>query len=113
MVVEAKQPRNGLPVGPNRGFKTTPRAYWKIQKPHKLSSRGQLVKEVIREVAGFAPYERRIMELLKVGTASTSKRAMKMAKKRLGTHKRGKSKRDQLLDALAAQRKRQQQSAHH
>jgi hypothetical protein len=40
----------------------------------------KLVREVIREVAGFAPYERRIMELLKL----SDKRAKRFAKRRVG-----------------------------
>jgi large subunit ribosomal protein L36e len=57
------------------------------------------------QVAGFAPYERRILELLRL---SKDKRALKVAKARLGTHKRGKAKREEMTNVLAAQRK-----AHH
>merc|ERR1712173_165723 len=63
-----------------------------IQRKGKLAARTALIREVIREVAGFAPYERRMIELLKIGSAATFKRALKLAKKRLGTHKRGKKK---------------------
>lgn len=41
---------------------------------------------MIREVCGFAPYERRAMELLKV---SKDKRALKFIKKRVGRPGRG------------------------
>lgn len=55
----------GLPIGPNKGRPTTVRALPK--KPShskgKSSQSRALVKGVIREVAGFAPYERRTMEL--------------------------------------------------
>lgn len=40
------------------------------------------MRDIVREVAGFAPYERRIMELLKVGR---DKRALKVAKKKVGS----------------------------
>lgn len=63
------------------------------------SSRHAMVREVMKEVAGFAPYERRIIELIKIGTAATLKRSLKFAKARLGTHRRGKAKREQLLTA--------------
>lgn len=38
------------------------------------------MREVVREVSGFAPYERRIMELLRVGH---DKRALRVAKRRV------------------------------
>merc|ERR1712146_399171 len=71
------------------------------------SQRSALVKEVVREVAGFAPYERRMIELLKIGSAATFKRALKLAKKRLGTHKRGKKKREEMGEAVAQMRRKQ------
>jgi len=48
----------------------------------KLNKRVAFVKEVIREVAGFSPYEKRTLELLKVGK---EKRALKLLKAKLGT----------------------------
>ncbi|EEA07466.1 60s ribosomal protein L36, putative [Cryptosporidium muris RN66] len=98
----------GISVGSNRGYIVTKRA----QKPRpssrkgKLCARNVLVRQVIREVAGFAPYEKRMMELLKVGSASTAKRAMKFARSRLGTEKRAKKKRDELVEIIQQQRKR-------
>lgn len=53
----------------------------------------------MKEVAGFAPYERRIIELIKIGSAATLKRSLKFAKARLGTHRRGKAKREELIQA--------------
>ena len=47
----------------------------------KLNKRVSFVRDVIREVAGFAPYEKRTMELLKVGK---EKRALKVLKVKLG-----------------------------
>jgi len=61
------------------------------QKPSyrkgKLNKRVAFVREVVREVVGFAPYEKRTMELMKVGK---EKRALKLLKAKLGTHKRAK-----------------------
>ena len=52
---------------------------------------------------GFAPYEKRVQELLKVGK---EKRALKFAKKRLGTLRRARSKREEMQAVLRAQRQR-------
>lgn len=45
-----------------------------------LGKRVKFVRDIVREVAGFAPYERRAMELLKVGK---DKRARKFTKRRV------------------------------
>merc|ERR1711988_1307809 len=77
--------------------KTTPAV-----RKGKLGKKTKFVRDVIREVAGFAPYERRMMELLKNGK---EKRALRVAKMRLGTHKRGKAKREEMSTALRQVRK--------
>lgn len=46
----------------------------------RLSKRVKLIREVIRDVAGLAPYEKRVQELLKVGK---DKRALKLLKKKV------------------------------
>ncbi|XP_045154679.1 60S ribosomal protein L36-like [Echinops telfairi] len=93
-----------MAVGLNKSHKVTKN----VSKPRPSRSRGHLTKhttfvqDTIREVCGFAPYERRVMELLKV----SNKRALKFIKKRVGTHIRAKRKRDELSNVLAAMRKR-------
>ncbi|XP_037466989.1 60S ribosomal protein L36-3-like [Triticum dicoccoides] len=69
--------------------------------PKKGTKRVQFVRNLIREVAGFAPYEKRITELLKVGK---DKRALKVAKRKLGTHKRAKKKREEMSSVLRKMR---------
>lgn len=68
--------------GLNKGHPTTPIA--KAVKPsHRKgiqSTRTKFVRSVVREVVGFAPYERRVMELLR---NSKDKRARKLTKKRV------------------------------
>ena len=70
-------------------------------KMQKTSKRVHFVRSLIREVAGFAPYEKRITELLKVGK---DKRALKVAKRKLGTHKRAKRKREEMSNVLRKMR---------
>ena len=70
----------------------------------KLNKRVSFVRETIREVAGFSPYEKRCLELLKVGK---EKRCLKLLKTKLGTHRRGKNKREQMSAELRKQRMKQ------
>ncbi len=46
----------------------------------RLGKRVKFVRDLIKEVAGLAPYEKRIIELLKVGK---DKRALKVAKRKV------------------------------
>ncbi|GCB63822.1 hypothetical protein scyTo_0007447, partial [Scyliorhinus torazame] len=88
--------RKGHPVTKNE---TAPR---QCRRRGRLTKHTKFVRDLIREVCGFAPYERRAMELLKV---SKDKRALKFIKKRVGTHIRAKRKREELSNVLAAMRK--------
>lgn len=67
-----------------------------------VSKRTQFVRSIIREVSGYAPYEKRLMELLK---NSMDKRAKKLAKKRLGTMRRAKAKIEELSQIIAESRR--------
>jgi len=60
------------------------------------------VRDLIREVVGFAPYEKRAQELLRIGK---EKRCLKFCKKRLGSHKLAKAKREEMSNVLLAIRK--------
>ncbi|KAL0341045.1 UNVERIFIED_CONTAM: 60S ribosomal protein L36-1 [Sesamum radiatum] len=94
-----KQPNSGLFVGLKKGHVVTPKdlAPRPSDRKGKTSKRVHFTRSLIREVAGFAPYEKRITELLKVGK---DKRALKVAKRKLGTHKRAKRKREEMASAL-------------
>ncbi|KAI9012322.1 ribosomal protein L36e [Hyaloraphidium curvatum] len=96
--------KTGIAAGVNAGHVVTPR----VLKPKPVSRKGHVskrvkhVRELIREVAGFAPYERRVMELLR---NSKDKRAKKLAKRKLGTMRRAKTKIDELSGIIAEQRR--------
>ncbi|VAH19908.1 unnamed protein product [Triticum turgidum subsp. durum] len=109
------QPKSGLFVGINKGHVVTKRElpprpsdrkgvrffHSYIRDISKGTKRVHFVRNLIREVAGFAPYEKRITELLKVGK---DKRALKVAKRKLGTHKRAKKKREEMSSVLRKMR---------
>lgn len=85
--------RSGIFVGLNKGFIVTkPKVNTRKLKPSykkgKLGKRVALVREVIREVVGLAPYERKMMEMIRTGVAIKEKKAVRLARKRLGTHSR-------------------------
>ncbi|PXF43939.1 60S ribosomal protein L36-1 [Gracilariopsis chorda] len=94
----------GIAVGINKGHVVTKRQPLKKRSSYtkgKVTARNIVVREVIQEVCGFAPYEKRMLELLRIGK---DKRALKFAKKRLGTHLRAKRKREEMADALRSKR---------
>ncbi|KAH1166084.1 hypothetical protein KIL84_015256 [Mauremys mutica] len=67
-----------------------------------LTKHARFVRDMIREVCGFALHEKRAMGLLKV---SKDRRALKFIKKRVGTHIRAKRKCEEGSNILAAMRK--------
>ncbi|CCU97460.1 unnamed protein product [Malassezia sympodialis ATCC 42132] len=109
--------------GINRGHPTNRRilAPRPVSKKAVASERVKAVRSVIREVAGFAPYERRAMELirnskrdvaLQVGPFASlqrltiqDKRARKFIKRRIGTIGRAKRYMEILTGVIAEQRR--------
>lgn len=120
----APAPKTGLSLGLNKGHVTTVKALPPKPSAKKgaLTKRTKFVRDLVREVVGFAPYEKRIMELLK---NSNDKRAKRLAKKRvrfadcrgtdgnssshpclqLGTFGRAKRKVDELSNVIAESRR--------
>lgn len=74
--------------------------------PQRISKRTKMVRELISEVVGLCPYEKRLLDMLKTGGASAEKRMYKFAKRRLGTHTRAVKKRDQVKDVYGKIRAR-------
>lgn len=104
--------KSGIFIGRNKGFVVTkPDVSLRKKRPvlrkGKLNKRVQIVREVIREAAGFSPLERKMRELIKTGVASKEKKAVKLARHRLGTHKRALMKREEMNNLIAKERKRQ------
>jgi len=95
--------KTGIAIGMDKGHVLTKREM--KPKPSyrkgKLNKRVTFVRDIIREVCGYSPYEKRTMELLKVGK---EKRALKVLKTKLGSHRRAKAKREQMAGALRSMR---------
>jgi len=96
--------RSGIRIGLNKGYETTaiPKRVKPSQLKGKLSKKTQFVRSVVREVVGFAPYERRVLELLR---NSKDKKARKLTKKRLGTLLRSKRKLEELSAIIQESRR--------
>lgn len=97
--------RSGIAVGINKGHKTNAKevATPKISyRKGALSKRTAFVRDIVKEVSGLAPYERRLIELIR---NAGEKRAKKLAKKRLGTHKRALRKVEEMNKVIAESRK--------
>jgi large subunit ribosomal protein L36e len=85
--------KTGLFVGLNRGFIVTkPKVNTRKEKisyrKGTLNKRVAFVREVVREIVGLNPYEKKMIELIRTGNSSKEKKAIKMARQRLGTHRR-------------------------
>eukprot|EP00310_Coccolithus_braarudii_P013315 CAMPEP_0183352166 /NCGR_PEP_ID=MMETSP0164_2-20130417/27916_1 /TAXON_ID=221442 /ORGANISM="Coccolithus pelagicus ssp braarudi, Strain PLY182g" /LENGTH=99 /DNA_ID=CAMNT_0025524535 /DNA_START=34 /DNA_END=333 /DNA_ORIENTATION=- len=93
----------GIAVGLKKGYIVTKRVPKTLpsRRKGKLGNRVKLIRQVINDVAGLAPYEKRIVEMLKGGGNNPQKRAWRFAKKRLGTHKRAKRKVNNLSSLIS------------
>ena len=103
--------KSGYFVGLNHGhIVTKPKAdpnHRRVNASHRkgrATKRTQAVRSVVQEIAGFSPYERKIIEMLRTGDAIKEKKAMRMARKKLGRQFRAKRKVENLAAALKAMR---------
>lgn len=100
--------RTGYAKGVNGGHITTERELKPKPSTRKgaLAKRTKLCRDLAREVVGLAPYERRILDMIKTGGSSADKRIYKFAKKRLGSHKRALQKREDIKNINSQMRAR-------
>jgi len=98
----------GIAVGLKKGFPVEKRTVAKrpSQMKARISRRTKLVRELIGEVAGLSPYEKRLLDVLKTGGTGSEKRMYKFAKRRLGTHRRALKKREQIKEVYGRIRAR-------
>ena len=89
----------GLAIGLNKGHvvsKIELPSWVPVKRPRKRVS---VIRTIISEICGKSPYEKKICEVLKqTKQANSQKKAYKLCKKRLGTHKRAIKKRIELSE---------------
>jgi len=94
--------KSGLFVGLHRGHVVTKRPKrTRVNASRKQGKKVKFIRDLIREVSGYSPYEKRVIELLKVGL---EKRALKYVKRKIGTHHRALHKREELQNVVNAAR---------
>merc|ERR1712167_267843 len=87
----------GLSIGLNKGFATTKITRKRpSQRRSGMNARIENITKTVKTVAGFAPYEKRSIEMYKVGNTKLDKRANRFLKKRLGSLRRSKKKSEDL-----------------
>jgi len=93
---------SGIRLGTNKGHVVERRDVAATRQARKKSQpsskKAKNVRELIREVCGLSPYEKKLLDTIKVMGSSADKKIYKMAKKRLGTHKRAMKKREEIKE---------------
>eukprot|EP01017_Pseudomicrothorax_dubius_P000898 TRINITY_DN0_c292_g1_i1.p1 TRINITY_DN0_c292_g1~~TRINITY_DN0_c292_g1_i1.p1 ORF type:complete len:100 (+),score=28.47 TRINITY_DN0_c292_g1_i1:44-343(+) len=96
----------GLPSGGHKVDRVKTKRVRPSFRKGKLGKRTSAIRGLIRDICGFTPYEKRVIELLKTGMGKDQKKAYKISKRRLGTHRRAKRKLNDLEDAIRKQRQK-------
>ena len=97
--------KSGLFIGLNRGMVQTKstKIGWKsrpVLRKGRTSKRALAVRELIREIAGLSPLEKRMTELIRTGVQQKEKRAVKLARAKLGTQRRAEFKRTEVVKMI-------------
>jgi len=93
----------GLSVGLNKGFVVSQNSNRRVKPSNrkgKQTARINLLTETVKTVAGFSPFEKRAIEMFKVGNVKVDKRARRFLNKRLGSWKRAMKKTEELQNLL-------------
>ena len=103
--------KSGLFVGLNHGFivskpKSNPKKAKVSYRKGALNPRVQFIREVVREIVGLSPLEKKMIELVRSQNSHKEKKAVKIARHRLGTHRRALQKKADLQKIIAAQKKK-------
>merc|ERR1712183_553302 len=107
-----REDRTGIFVGLNRGHVVTkPKTDAEAFKKEKSGRKGRLhprvkaVREIIQEVCGLQPFQKKMIEMLRTGVQIKEKKAVKLARARVGQHKRAGRIRDNLQTLIQVQKR--------
>ena len=110
--VKGESDKTGIFVGLNRGHVVTkpkqhPDAFKEnlSRRKGRIHPRVKAVREVVQEVCGLAPFQKKMIEMLRTGVAIKEKKAVKLARARVGQHGRAGRIRDNLLAIIAVQKR--------
>ena len=75
----------GIATGLEKGYPVEKRekAVRPSNKKGTISKRTKMVRDLVSEVCGLSPYEKRLMDMLKTGGTSSEKRMYKYSKRRV------------------------------
>ena len=79
-----------LPLGLHKGFIVTKLKNKErpMNRKERTSNRVREIRKLMDSVTQLSPFEKRVLELFKVGVQKVDKRAFRLLKKRLGTRTR-------------------------
>ena len=93
-----------LPLGLHKGFIVTKldNKDRPMNRKARTSNRVREIRKLMDSVTQLSPFEKRILELFKMGVQKVNKRAFKLLKRRLCTRTRATKKQQKIADVIKA-----------
>lgn len=97
-----------LPLGLHKGFIVTKLENKErpMNRKARTSNRVREIRKLMDSVTQLSPFEKRVLELFKMGVQKVNKRAFKLLKKRFGTRQRALKKQQKITDVIKAMAKK-------
>ena len=107
-----KKDKTGIFVGLNHGhIVTKPQQHPEAFKENKSRRKGRIhprvtvVREIVQEICGLAPVQKKMIEMIRTGDAKKEKKAVRLARLRVGQHSRACRIKENLVELIGRQRK--------
>ncbi len=93
-----------LPLGLHKGFIVTKLKNKErpMNRKERTSNRVREIRKLMDSVTQLSPFEKRVLELFKVGVQKVNKRAFKLLKRRFGTRARATKKQQKISEVIKA-----------